>query len=119
MRIAKQSEGQQQQRRWTRNQTAPEQTGWAIQSCEAEFDYLRIRTAGPDTCTNNVIDVTSVDATAEQFLSGAGSIVRPKIHIPGVGTMITCRDSVGQVFTFIEEEMPVNPEMPAFRSPNG
>ena len=118
MRIAKQSEGQQQRRRRARNQPVPEQTGWAIQSCEAEFDYLRIHTTDPDTCENNVIDVTSINATAEKFLSGGGSIIRPKILIPGVGTMITCRDSVGQVFTFIEEEIPVNPERPAFRSPN-
>jgi hypothetical protein len=118
MRIAKQSEGQQQHRRWARNQPAPEQTGWAIQSCEAEFDYLRIHTADPDNCISNVVDVTSIDVTAEKFLCGGGGIVRPKIRIPGVGTMITCRDSIGQVFTFIEEEIPVNPEMPAFRSLN-
>jgi len=115
MRIAKRSEGQQQQRGWARNKPVSEQSGWAIQSCEAEFDYLCIHTADPDTCISNVVDVTSVDAIAEKFLSGGGGIVRPKILIPGVGTLITCRDSVGQVFTFIEEETPVNPERPAFK----
>jgi hypothetical protein len=118
MRIAKQSEGQQQQRRWARNQPVPEQTGWAIQSCEAEFEYLRIHTADPDTCANHVIDVTSVDATAEKFLSDGGGIVRPKMLIPGVGALITCRNSIGQVLTFIEEETQVNPEMPAFETIN-
>ena len=117
MRIAKQSKKQQQQRRRARNQPETEQAGWAIQTCEAEFDYLRIHTADPDGITNNVIDVTSIDATAEKFLSGGGCIIRPTLLIPGVGTLITCRDSVGQVFTFLEEEMPVSPEMSAFRSP--
>ncbi len=118
MRIAKRSEEQQQQRRWARNQPVPEQAGWAIQSCEARFDYQRIHTADPDSSTNNVVDVTSIDATAEKFLSGGGCIIRPKIFIPGVGTLITCRDSVGQVFTFIEEEIPVSPERPAFERIN-
>ena len=121
MLILKQQSGKQQsQRRKVRNESVSGQAGWAIESCDAKFNYLRVHTADPDTCTDiaNVIDVKSIDAVAEKFLTGGGSVIRPKLLIPDVGTLITCRDSVGQVFTFMEEELPVNPEIPAFETIN-
>lgn len=119
MRIAKQVEKQQHQKQRVPGRPVSGHSGWTIQSCAAEFEYLRIRTTDSYSCTDaDVVDVTSVDTVAEKFLTGGGSVIRPKLPIPGVGTLISCRDSVGQVFTFIEEERPVNPEMSAFRSLN-
>ena len=120
MRIAKQIEKQQSQRQRVRSEPVSEQAGWAIESCDAEFNYLRIRTTDSDACTNitNVIDVASIETTIKKFLAGGGTVVRPKLLIPDVGTLVTCRDSIGQVFTFMEEKLPVNPEGPSFKTIN-
>ncbi len=119
MRIAKQIEKQQSQQQRMRSEPVSGQGGWAIESCDAEFNYLRVRTTDPGTCTDaDVVDVTSIDTVAKKFLTGGGSVIRPKLLIPGIGTLITCRDSVGQTFTFMEEETPVNLERPAFETIN-
>ncbi len=119
MRIVEQSGKQKSQRQRVRNEPVSGQGGWAIESCDAEFNYLRVRTTDPGTCTDaDVVDVTSIDTVAKKFLTGGGSVIRPKLLIPGIGTLITCRDSVGQTFTFMEEETPVNLERPAFETIN-
>ena len=85
------------------------QESWEIESSDA-FDFMRIGTATHEAGLDRVITVTSVNSVARKFLAGGGSIVRPKISIPGVGIMISCMDTVGQVFTFLEEECPVYPQ---------
>ncbi len=112
----KQSAEQQRQRRRSRHKPESVRGDWVIDMCDAEFTYLHVRTADPNACTNtaSVIEVTSIEATTEKFLTGGGSVVRGKLLIPGIGSLITCRDSVGQEFTFMEEESPVNPEKPTF-----
>jgi len=85
------------------------QESWEIESVEA-FDFMSIATATHESGMDRVITVTSVNLVARKFLAGGGSIVRPKITIPGIGKMISCRDTVGQVFTFLEEECPAYPQ---------
>jgi hypothetical protein len=115
MRIAKQTEKQQSQIQRVHSEPVSGQGDWTIESCDAEFNYLRVRTTDPGSCTDaDVVDVTSIDAVTEKFLTGGGSVIRPKLLIPGVGTLISCSDSVGQVFTFLEEKSPVNPEKLSF-----
>ena len=82
---------------------------WEIESADA-FDFMRIGTATHESGMDRVITVTSVNAVARRFLAGGGTIVRPKITIPGIGKLISCKDTVGQVFTFLEEECPVFPQ---------
>ena len=120
MLVVKQSGKQQKQECMACSQPEAELDDWAVESCDAEFSYQRIRTADSDACTGtaNVIDVASIDATIEKFLAGGGTVVRPKLLISGIGTLITCRDSVGHVFTFMEEKLPANPERPTFKTIN-
>lgn len=85
------------------------QDEWEIESLEA-FDFTRISTTDHDAGLDRVITVTSVNSVARKFLSGGGSIVREELSIPGIGKMISCKDKVGQIFTFLEEECPVSPQ---------
>ena len=85
------------------------QQSWEIESLEA-FDYLRISTNDHDAGLDRVITVDSVRSVVKKFLAGGGSIAKKELSIPGVGKLISCRDKVGQVFTFLEEECPVNPQ---------
>lgn len=61
-----------------------------------------------------MITVFSVAVVARKFVAGGGRIVRPERAIPGIGKLVSCRDRVGQVFTFLEEDCPTRPEKIVF-----
>jgi len=83
------------------------QTDWMVSTdLHAPFECIRVFSKG----LKNVTEVASIDAVTEQFIRGGGSIGRPKMHIPGIGTLISCRDCVGHMFSFFETETPVRPE---------
>jgi len=83
------------------------QNDWYIAaSHDAPFDCLRVYGDG----LKHMTEVASLDSVTEQFIAGGGAIVRPRMDIPGVGSMISCRDSIGQTFSFFEYEQPVRPE---------
>jgi len=83
------------------------QADWMIATdIHAPFENIRIYSKG----LKNVTEVASIDAVTEQFLRGGGSVARPKMQIPGIGTLISCRDCVGHMFSFLEAETPVRPE---------
>jgi len=73
---------------------------------DAPFRHLTVRCAG----LRHVTEVPSIDRVSEQFIQGGGEIVRARFDVPGVGSLISFRDSVGQVFSFIEMESPARPE---------
>ncbi|ATX81788.1 hypothetical protein Ga0123462_0919 [Mariprofundus ferrinatatus] len=75
-------------------------SGWHIDKVDAPFDYLHIHTPESESVDN----VSSVDDVAERFIAGGGDVIRPKLTIPGVGSLISCEDAAGQVFSFFEEE---------------
>ena len=78
----------------------PRRSGWHIDSVDAPFDYILIHNAECEA----IGKVSSVDDVAKQFLAGGGDVIRPKLTIPGVGSLITCEDAAGQIFSFLEEE---------------
>ncbi len=83
------------------------QADWMVASNQnAPFECIRIFSEG----LKNITEVASIDTVKEQFLRGGGSIARPKMHIPGIGTLISCRDCVGHMFSFLETEIPTRPE---------
>lgn len=73
----------------------------------APFRHMRIRCAG----LSHVTEVPSIDRVSDQFIERGGEIARPRFDIPGVGSLISCRDTVGQIFSFLEMEEPIRPEM--------
>lgn len=73
---------------------------WEIEKFDAPFDFYSVHI----TSCGKLNEVSSIDEIAERFLEGGGSIVREKLIIPGVASLISCRDAAGQVFSFIAED---------------
>jgi len=90
-----------------REQQEHAQGDWIISSkLNAPFECIRVYCNG----LKNITEVASIDSVAEQFINGGGAIIRPKMHITGIGSLITCSDCAGHTFSFIETDNPVRPE---------
>ncbi len=76
------------------------QDDWAIEKRDAPFEFISVHC----NCVK-LNEVTSVDNIAESFLQGGGSIVQEKLTIKGVASLISCKDSQGHIFSFIEQEL--------------
>jgi len=88
-------------RRLHKQRYSAHNSGWDIDTREAPFDYIFVHLSENEA----VSKVTSIDYIARRFVKGGGNIIRPKLKIPGIGTMITCEDIAGHRFSFIEEEL--------------
>ena len=44
------------------------------------------------------VDVKNVDTEAERVLAAGGQVVVPKMAIPGVGYLVYCKDTEGNIF---------------------
>jgi len=58
----------------------------------------------PGASTVNVIGVDSVDDTTARVTASGGSVVTPKMHIPGGGRIAYYRDTEGNVVGVIRSE---------------
>ncbi len=91
--------------------------GWEIAKWEGPIDYWLVTTGNeklpgingalknrsdPSVRTVVTIDVPSVEECIEKITSNGGTVVMPKIEIPGVGFHAYCRDTEGTVFGIIE-----------------
>ncbi len=72
---------------------------WAIEKIDAPFDCYTVHI----NSRGKLNKVVSVDDIATMFIEGGGSVVRKKLTIPGIASLISCRDASGHVFSFIEE----------------
>jgi predicted enzyme related to lactoylglutathione lyase len=93
--------------------------GWQIRKWEGPIEYWLIttgkegepgidgglskRTEGAPS-TVNTIDVPSVDEYAKKVESSGGTIVRPKMAVPGVGWMAYFTDPDGNMFGMMQED---------------
>jgi predicted enzyme related to lactoylglutathione lyase len=48
------------------------------------------------------IDVPSADEYADKITAAGGEIVRPKTLIPGIGHLVTFKDTEGNVFGILQ-----------------
>ncbi len=95
---------------------------WQFQKWEGPMDYWVV-TTGPDdqpgingglmrrqgeidgqaviayVCT---VDVADVDASANAATSNGGQVVVPKMPIPGVGWLVYCKDTEGNIFGMMQ-----------------
>ena len=60
-----------------------------------------------DSGAVNSIDVPSVDEYVAEIEGVGGSVVAPKMSVPGVGYMAYCKDLAGNVFCIMEEDTSV------------
>ena len=98
--------------------------GWTFQKWEGPQEYYLIIT-GPDdkpgingglmkrlgaldgtaviayVCT---IDTESVDEAASKVWDKGGQIVVPKMAVPGVGWLVYCKDTEGNIFGIMQED---------------
>jgi predicted enzyme related to lactoylglutathione lyase len=97
---------------------------WQFQKWEGPMDYWLIIT-GPDgqpginggmvrrqgdidgqaviayVCT---VDVADVDASTNTAVSNGGQVVLPKMPIPGVGWLVYCKDTEGNIFGMMQAD---------------
>ncbi|HKR10663.1 MAG TPA: VOC family protein [Pyrinomonadaceae bacterium] len=97
---------------------------WQFQKWEGPMDYWMVIT-GPDdqpgingglvrrqgeidgqaviayVCT---VDVADVDAAANTATSNGGQVVVPKMPIPGVGWLVYCKDTEGNIFGMMQND---------------
>ena len=98
--------------------------GWEFQKWEGPMEYWMVITGSDDkpginggllprrgeidgqaviayVCT---IDVSSVDEYTTTVESNSGQVVVPKIPIPGVGWLVYCRDTEGNIFGMMQSD---------------
>ena len=93
--------------------------GWQITKWEGSVEYWLVSTGDesepgingaitpsrenwPNTV--NTIDVTDLDATLNAVAANGGSIVMPRMAVPGVGYMAYCQDTEGTIFGVMESD---------------
>ncbi len=52
----------------------------------------------------NTISVPSVDDFAAKIQAAGGQVVQPKMPIPGIGWLATCKDTEGNTFGIMESD---------------
>lgn len=92
--------------------------GWTSNKLGGPRDYHLVNT-GPETEPGinggifrrdgpvnfvNTIEVDSVDEFSRRIVEAGGEEVVPKMHIPGAGYLIYCKDTEGNVFGIIEDD---------------
>jgi len=91
--------------------------GWTVTKTDLPMDYWLVA-AGPDDepgingailprmtpeqATACSMSSKSVDESAKKVVEAGGSVLRPKAAVPGVGYIIMCKDTEGNVFGIIE-----------------
>jgi predicted enzyme related to lactoylglutathione lyase len=91
--------------------------GWTITGWEGPMEYWLV-TAGPDDepgingaitrrttaaqATTCSMSSRSVDESAKKVVEAGGSVITPKGAVPGVGYLVMCKDTEGNVFGIIE-----------------
>ena len=98
--------------------------GWEFQKWEGPMEYWMVMTGPNDqpginggllprrgeidgqaviayVCT---VDVTSVDESATTVKSNGGQVVVPKMPIPGVGWLVYCKDTEGNIFGMMQSD---------------
>jgi predicted enzyme related to lactoylglutathione lyase len=86
--------------------------GWEINKFGGPVDYWLIKTGNDDEPgingaikrrvdqegTVNTISVASIDEATPKVVQAGGSIVTPKVTIPGIGYHAYCKDTEGNIF---------------------
>ena len=91
---------------WKFNKWEGPQPYWIVQTGEGPGidGGLMLREVGPGAGTVNTIDVASVDDSVAAIQAAGGEVVVPKMAIPGVGWLVYCRDTEGNVFGIMQSD---------------
>lgn len=93
--------------------------GWKITKAHGALDYWLIRTGEKDQPgidggiaqreaewqhITMFVDVESADGSSAKIEKVGGRIVQPRTAIPGVGYVVACEDTEGNVFAIIQRD---------------
>ena len=93
--------------------------GWQIQKWDGPIEYWLVTTGSdeepgidgaltrrphPGSTTVNTIDVEDVDETVAKITSAGGSVVLPRMAVPGVGYMAYCADTEVNSFGLMQSD---------------
>jgi hypothetical protein len=93
--------------------------GWKIEKWDGPEDYWLAMTGEegqpgingaitgrgePTTVVVNTLDVASVDDSIAQVVANGGSVVMPKMPVPGVGYLAYFRDTEGNAFGMMQND---------------
>ena len=93
--------------------------GWKIEKWDGPEDYWLALTGEegqpgingaitgrgePTTVVVNTLDVASVDDSIAQVVANGGSVVMPKMPVPGVGYLAYFRDTEGNAFGMMQND---------------
>ena len=93
--------------------------GWKIEIWDGPIEYWLITTGpedepgidgglarreDPDTVVENTIDVKDLDQSIKEVEANGGTILRPKMAVPGVGWMAYFLDTEGNTFGMMETD---------------
>lgn len=93
--------------------------GWKMHKWEGPQDYWLISTGEEGTLginggmtrrsefmdkTTNVVDVSSVDDYVEKIVENGGTVIAPKMAVPGVGYLAYCQDTENNIFGIMQND---------------
>jgi predicted enzyme related to lactoylglutathione lyase len=93
--------------------------GWTIEKWDGPIEYWLIitgdedkpgidgglaRREDPETGVENTIDVKNLDQTLADVKANGGTILRPRMAVPGVGWMAYIKDTEGNTFGLMESD---------------
>jgi predicted enzyme related to lactoylglutathione lyase len=93
--------------------------GWQIQKWAGPQDYWLATTGEPSEpgidgaimrrdpnmpAVVNTIDVASLDEMLAKVAAGGGTLVAPKMTIPGIGFFAYCKDTEGNTFGMMQSD---------------
>lgn len=93
--------------------------GWRISKAHGALEYWLVRTGSKDAPgidggiaertadwqrITMVVDVDSADATSARIAEAGGRVLEPRSAIPGVGFIVTCEDTEGNVFAIMQQD---------------
>lgn len=93
--------------------------GWKIEKWDGPQEYWLCQTGEKDqpgidggimrrpeggqvSPTTNTLDVPNIDEYIDKIKKHGGSIVAPKMAVPGVGWMAYCKDTEGNIFGIMQ-----------------
>jgi uncharacterized protein len=93
--------------------------GWKIQKWDGPQDYWLVTTGDPGTpgidgaimrrdpnmhAVVNTLGVTSLDESLAKVTASGGTVVAPRMTIPGVGYFAYCQDTEGNTFGIMQSD---------------
>ena len=92
---------------------------WKAQGWEGQPDFKLLITGDPDTpgidgsvairsekpSVITTIDVPSVEVYSKKIIDAGGTVIVPKMTMPGIGYLAYCKDTEGNVFGIMHSDI--------------